>query len=720
MKDTIRKLSNPTIAARLWHVAIIATAGLITISYTSLRVLEGRLVAERKAKLSAVVELAHTQMAHYGALAQAGKMSADEAKRAALDAVRGMRYDGREYLWVNDLEPRMVMHPIKPELDGKSLVDYADPTGNKLFVGFVETVRREGGAGFYEYRWPKPGSSEPVRKVSYVKQYEPWGWIVGSGVYIDDVEATIAAEAKRLFGATLLIAAFLCAAAVVVTRPVKRTVSALSAEARRLEAAVQDGRLAERADRKVVGDEFRDIVDGLNAMMDAFVRPIRLTAEYVNRISRGDIPPPITEEYRGDFNEVKDSLNRCIDAVRTLVADADMLHQAALDGKLSTRADAGKLSGEFSRIVRGVNETLDAVVAPIREAAQVLERLAQRDLRARVAGDYRGDHARIKDSLNATANALHQAMVQVAEAAEQVSGAAGQIASASQQVADGASRQASAMEETSSSLESMTSMTKNSAGSAQQATALAQAARNAAQDGTAAMAHMTGSMKKIKASAEATSQIMKDINEIAFQTNLLALNAAVEAARAGEAGRGFAVVAEEVRALAMRSKQAAAKTEDLIHQAVTQANEGEVTSKQVSAKLAEIVDTVGKTSDIVAEIAAGAHEQATGIEQVTKAAADIGNVTQENAASSEEASSAAAELSSHSDELAAMVGTFQLVRETASPARSAPAPRARAATPARAAPKRAPVRLAKAPPVKSSPEQVFPLHGDDDPAFKEF
>jgi methyl-accepting chemotaxis protein len=178
------------------------------------------------------------------------------------------------------------------------------------------------------------------------------------------------------------------------------------------------------------------------------------------------------------------------------------------------------------------------------------------------------------------------------------------------------------------------------------------------------MEQMGTAMTKIRASAEGTSQIIKDINEIAFQTNLLALNAAVEAARAGEAGRGFAVVAEEVRSLALRSKEAAMKTEVLIKESVRQAEEGEVTAKGVSTKLGEIVTGVTKVTDIVAEISASAKEQAGGIDQVNRAVTEMNKVTQQNAANSEESSSAAAELSSQSEELASMIGAFQLARQT--------------------------------------------------------
>ena len=143
-----------------------------------------------------------------------------------------------------------------------------------------------------------------------------------------------------------------------------------------------------------------------------------------------------------------------------LVTDAKLLATAAVEGRLATRADPSRHPGDFRKVVEGVNATLDAVLAPVNEAAGVLEKLAARDLRSRVRGDYRGDHARIKDALNATAAALHDALAQVAQAVDQVSSAAAQIAASSQSVADGASEQASSLEETSSQLESMAATTK--------------------------------------------------------------------------------------------------------------------------------------------------------------------------------------------------------------------------------------------------------------------
>ncbi len=512
---------------------------------------------------------------------------------------------------------------------------------------------------------------------------------------------------------TLLVAVALLVLAIGVVmggmavREVERGIGALVRDSKALGAAVAHGELDHRAAPEALPGEFAPIARAMNETMDAFVAPLRVTAGFIDAIARGELPPRVTKDAQGEFGQLKNSLNALVDLVETRGRDLDMLIAGAIEGRLDTRADPSKYQGGNAKIIQGMNQLLDVVVKPITEATAVLEELAGRNLRTRVKGDYQGDYAKLKEALNATAEALHDAMSQVAQTVDQVSSASAQIASSSQAVASGASEQASSLEETSSGMESMLSMTKQSADNAQQASALAATARGAATEGSAAMEQMTGAMGKIKASAEGTSQIIKTINEIAFQTNLLALNAAVEAARAGEAGRGFAVVAEEVRSLALRSKDAANKTEELIRQSVKEAGEGEVTAKHVNVKLSEIVASVSKVTDIVAEIAAAAKEQAAGIDQVNQAMAQMNSVTQQNAASSEESSSAAAELSGQSEQLAAMVGTFQLEGVVAT--------RKQPTSPRTAASARKSPGASKN---AFSPAAVIPL--DDGATFKEF
>ena len=388
----------------------------------------------------------------------------------------------------------------------------------------------------------------------------------------------------------------------------------------------------------------------------------------LDQVAQGDLDVALsvdaadedTAVVAGNFGRINAAVDKTVQALRALVADANRLCEAALAGRLETRADAGRHQGEYRHIVEGVNATLDAIVAPVNEAAAVLERLANYDLRARMEGESAGDFAKIKDALNRTGEGLHEAIAQVNEAVGQVASAAEQIAATSQAVAQGASEQASALEETSSALEQMTGQTKQTADNTHQARSLAKSTREQAQKGGAAMGQMVAAMADIRKSAEDTSAIIKDINEIAFQTNLLALNAAVEAARAGDVGRGFAVVAEEVRNLALRAKEAANKTEALIAQSTRLANQGATLSGDVNENLAQIVDSIGKVADFVDEIAVASEEQAKGISQVNRAVSEMDKVVQQSAASSEESSSAAEELASQSQELAGMVGRFRL------------------------------------------------------------
>jgi methyl-accepting chemotaxis protein len=438
-----------------------------------------------------------------------------------------------------------------------------------------------------------------------------------------------------------------------------QAVRALIEDSHMLVDAGARGELSKRADGSRHQGDFRKIIDGVNRTLDAVVAPLTIAARHLDQISKGEIPPRLKESFAGDFGAIQDSLNRCIDAVSALLADSERLATAAVEGKLSTRAEATRHQGQFRRIVEGVNRTLDAVVAPIREATHVLEQLAARDLRARMEGAYQGDHARIKDALNATARALHDALGQVSDAVDKVSGAASQIAASSQAVASGAAEQASTLEETTSTVAGVTRMARLATESASSANELARSARASAAEGATSVEQMQGAMRQIRTSAEGTSEIIKDINDIAFQTNLLALNAAVEAARAGEAGRGFAVVAEEVRSLALRSKEAARKTEVLIRESVQQASDGEVSSRAVAEKLGAIVSAISKVSDLVGEIATSAKEQTAGIDQVNQAVAAMDKVTQQNAASAAQSSNAATELSGQAEDLAALVGSFQ-------------------------------------------------------------
>jgi methyl-accepting chemotaxis protein len=198
-------LRNLSTRSKLVFLVGLGLAGLLLSTGQVLQALKREMLEDRQIKTRHLVEVAHGVIAHFGGEATAGRMTDDDAKRAALSALKALRYAGTEYFWVNDMEPRVIMHPIKPELDGDDVSDYRDPNGKALFVAFVQEVRRKG-EGFVDYMWPKPGFSQPVSKISYVKGYAPWGWVVGSGIYLDDVDAAYAAELRKLAVSTGIIA----------------------------------------------------------------------------------------------------------------------------------------------------------------------------------------------------------------------------------------------------------------------------------------------------------------------------------------------------------------------------------------------------------------------------------------------------------------------------------------------------------------------------------
>ena len=189
--------------------------------------------------------------------------------------------------------------------------------------------------------------------------------------------------------------------------PQKLALIAMLADAALLTKAAVEGKLATRADATKHQGDFRKVVEGVNATLDAVIGPLNVSAEYVDRISKGDIPPKITDSYNGDFNEIKNNLNVCIDAVNALVADAGLLSKAAVEGKLATRADATKHQGDFRKVVEGVNGTLDAVIGPLNVSAEYVDRISKGDIPPRITDTYNGDFNEIKNNLNTCIDAVN-------------------------------------------------------------------------------------------------------------------------------------------------------------------------------------------------------------------------------------------------------------------------------------------------------------------------
>ena len=294
------------------------------------------------------------------------------------------------------------------------------------------------------------------------------------------------------------------------------------------------------------------------------------------------------------------------------------------------------------------------------EAQQSLGALAQGDLTISMHGTYQGELEKIKTSVNDALANLTQTMTSVRGAVEAVTSGSEQITKGNEDLSQRTSEQASALEETSASMEEMTSTVKQNADNAKQANQLAIAARDTADKGGSVTKKAVDAMGEINKSSKKIADIITVIDEIAFQTNLLALNAAVEAARAGEHGRGFAVVAAEVRNLAQRSATAAKEIKGLINESIQRVNDGSELVNQSGKTLEEIVSSVKRVTDIIAEISAAYQEQASGIDQVNKAILSMDETTQQNAALVEETTSAAQSMKEQAKGLMQQVEVFKV------------------------------------------------------------
>ena len=421
-----------------------------------------------------------------------------------------------------------------------------------------------------------------------------------------------------------------------------------------------EGKLSSRInDTKFTGG-YINFANKLNTMLDGIINPLNKAISYINQLANGDIPELITDEYKGDLNNLKISLNDIISVLNNLISDLKWIAGEIGQGNLDAAIDTAKYRGDYSTLVTGINNINKMFKQPMVVVLDVVQKLADGDLTAEMTGNYDGEFQRLQAGLNASMNSLNELITSVKTTIDEVARGAMQVSDASTALSQGATEQAASLEEITSSMGEIASQVKINADNAHQASLLTNEAKSFSERGNREMEQLVTAMNEINVASDNIGKIIRVIDEIAFQTNLLALNAAVEAARAGRHGKGFAVVAEEVRNLAARSATAAKETAELIDNTKKAVDNGIMIVTRTSEALEEIKNGSIKSADIVAEIASSSNEQAQAIAQINEGLAQIDKVTQTNTASAEQSASASEELSGQAALLKEMVARFKL------------------------------------------------------------
>ncbi|MBD8050454.1 methyl-accepting chemotaxis protein [Limnohabitans radicicola] len=664
------------VKSRLIMGGVCSLVGLVLVSVVALYIEKSTLLEDRKIKTRHLVETVHAVVNHFQAQQKAGTMSESDAQAAAMGALKALRYETKEYFWINDQTqpvPRMLMHPTVPALDGKVLdapnfnsatsqqfgvdapVEKTDGKKN-IFVAFNEVASRAG-QGFVTYNWPKPKAeggttTELYEKLSYVKKVDGWNWVVGTGIYIDDVEVIFWQHATQF---SILVLLVMLVIGAVIQWQIKSIIKPLQA-LRNMVTAVETSSDFSRRIKDISDDEVGQTARAFNQLMSAQQLAIVEVNKAVEALAAGNFDVEITAGLQGDLRTMKDAVNASAQSVRATMAALAEVMSALYNGDFSQR-----MSSQVKGDLRGqVDQAMEAMQALLGDVARVMNDVAAGDLTGRITADGRGELARLKANINQSLDALTETMRNVHSNTRQVAAAANQTSQAISQISDGAQNQmhgiaqlANAVKETAASVTDVSRNTEAASSGSRESVAIVR-------NGKAKMATMVEVVNGIAANSEKINKITEVIEGIANKTNLLSLNAAIEAARAGEHGKGFSVVAEEVGKLAASSAESTQEIALLVQQAVAEARRAVATVQEVSADMERIEAGATEADGMMQRISAALEEQSNAVQEINANVSTLNRIAQSNASASEEITATVIELSKIADSTRREVDQFKI------------------------------------------------------------
>lgn len=560
-------------------------------------------------------------------LSQDDSLSPAEQKAKALHLIENLRYgpENKDYFWINDTRPHMIMHPYKPELNGKDLGDYKDATGKKMFAAFAETCK-ENGEGFVDYLWPGYNSEQPVPKLSFVRLFRPWNWIIGSGMYLE----TAAEQLKKDVSENIKNIRY---------GPESKDYFWIN--------DTQPIMIMHPYKPELEGSHLGEYKDPSGKHL--FVEFVRVCLEkgegyvdyYWPRYGEKEPQPKIS------YVQLFRPWNWII-GTGIYTDDIDViLNKKKAELRARTKASEAELKQRIEEIKADIKNKIKRIIIHILAVTLMI-------LGAVISIVY--------FVLRKTVTVpVHQTIDGLKEIAQQMAAAADEIAIGSQLVAENVSEQAAAIEESSAAIEEMAAMSQETSVMTRGTEELMSENIEKSARSLKSLMELTRNMVQIESDSDDIAQIIKDIEIIAFQTNLLALNAAVEAARAGEAGAGFAVVADEVKNLAAHTSEAAQKTQELLHNTLTRISEAARSIQLVNNDFTDIIESATAMGEKTETITIASKEQSRGIEQLSKAINEIDKAAQQVAANSQESAAAAEELAAQTRETEKYIGSLSKI-----------------------------------------------------------
>jgi len=331
----ILNLRSMSVAKKLGVLTICAVLGIVALTALFMISERALVLEERKSSIQQAVETTHSLVIHYHNLSTKGVLTEEQAKQQAMQAVKVLRYNGTDYFWINDMQPRMLMHPTNPTLDGQDLGENKDPNGLHLFIEMVATVKATG-SGFVPYMWPKPGSDKPVQKMSYVKGFAPWGWVIGSGVYIDTVDSTILSRLIEFSIGALFLAAMLFAIGIFISRSVLSQLGGEPDYASDITRRIAQGDLTVPIDLKT--NDQSSLLYAIKEMRDSIaniVVQVRMSTDTIatasSQIASGNMDlSSRTEEQASSLEQTASSMEELTSTVRQNAANAQQANQLAI------------------------------------------------------------------------------------------------------------------------------------------------------------------------------------------------------------------------------------------------------------------------------------------------------------------------------------------------------------------------------------------------------